>query len=199
MAKRQIDVLVSLVGLIVLMPVLAATALTVLLSMGRPIFFRQIRPGKDNQLFSIYKFRTMRNGPGSDAERLTRVGQVIRAASLDELPQLVNVLKGEMSLIGPRPLPEIYLGRYSDYQARRHEVRPGITGLAQVRGRNSISWQERFEHDVHYVDNASLMMDFQIVVETVRVVLRRTGISADGQATMPEFFGTETDEPAKVA
>jgi len=132
MAKRQIDILVSLIGLIMLIPVLAATALTVLLSMGRPIFFRQVRPGKDNQLFTIYKFRTMRNGPGSDADRLTRMGQVIRAASLDELPQLVNVLKGEMSLIGPRPLPEIYLGRYSDYQARRHEVRPGITGLAQV-------------------------------------------------------------------
>lgn len=200
--KRVIDVLVALLGLLTLAPVLAAVALAVHLTMGPSVLFRQVRPGYRGRPFVLYKFRTMREvrGPGcrplsdierlkTDAERLTRFGRFLRQSSLDELPQLWSVLKGDLSLVGPRPLLMEYLPLYSPEQARRHEVRPGITGWAQVHGRNALGWNERFWHDVWYVDHWSLMLDLRILALTVRKVFRREGISAEGSATMPPFQG----------
>ncbi|MEZ5178259.1 MAG: sugar transferase [Acidimicrobiales bacterium] len=149
----------------------------------------QVRPGKDAKPFTLVKFRTMREGPGSDAERLTPLGRFIRSLSLDELPELWNVLRGDMSLVGPRPLLTSYLPRYSPHQARRHEVRPGLTGLAQVQGRNTLSWEHRFELDVHYVDTWSVRLDLAIIARTLWLVVKRDGITAEGHATMPEFLG----------
>ena len=163
--------------------------------MGAPVFFRQVRPGLEGQLFTVYKFRTMANDVDAkgellpDRNRLTSFGNVMRKASLDELPQLLNVLKGDMSLVGPRPLLVEYLPLYSPAQARRHEVRPGITGWAQVNGRNAVDWDERFALDVWYVDNRSMMLDLKILVMTAMKVLRRDGIAAKGEATMSKFAG----------
>lgn len=190
--KRILDAGVAGVGLVVTAPLQAAVALAVLKEHGRPVLFRQPRPGKDGRVFELVKFRTMLLPDAqrvSDADRLTSLGALLRATSLDELPTLWNVLKGDMSLVGPRPLLVQYLERYSPEQARRHEVRPGITGLAQVRGRNNLDWDDKFALDVEYVDNRSLGLDLRILWETVAVVLLRRGISADGHVTMSEFRG----------
>lgn len=196
--KRGIDIAASAAGLIVLSPVMGATALAVRLSMGKPVLFRQERPGQDGKPFNILKFRTMHHvnpakGLVDDASRLTGVGKFLRSTSLDELPELINVLRGDMSLVGPRPLRMKYLERYSPRQARRHEVPPGITGLAQVSGRNGITWEERFEYDVQYVDNWSLLLDAKILLDTILVVLKREGISEEGQVTMTEFTGSSDE------
>lgn len=193
--KRCIDIVGAGLGLIVLSPVLAVVAIAIWLDMGRPILFRQIRPGLNGQAFSMVKFRTMSNKRDSqgnllpDEQRLTPLGKFLRKTSLDELPELFNVIKGDMSLVGPRPLLMQYLERYTPEQARRHEVRPGITGWAQINGRNAISWEEKFALDVWYVDNCSLWLDIKILAITIWKVFRREGISAEGEATMPEFMG----------
>jgi lipopolysaccharide/colanic/teichoic acid biosynthesis glycosyltransferase len=193
--KRLLDVTVSASVLVAGAPVLAATAALVWADVGRPLLFRQDRVGLGGRVFELIKFRTMKHAvdadgrPLPDAERLTRIGRALRASSLDELPQLINVLRGDMSLVGPRPLLVEYLSRYSPEQARRHEVVPGITGLAQIAGRNALSWPEKFALDVHYVDHQSLALDLTILLRTFVAVLRRDGISAAGQATMPPFQG----------
>lgn len=194
--KRLFDMLVSGLALVVLSPFLAALALLVRWRLGKPILFRQVRPGMDARPFEMLKFRSMTDVRGADgtllpdAERLTRFGRFLRSTSLDELPELWNVLKGDMSLAGPRPLLMEYLPLYSPEQARRHEVRPGITGWAQVNGRNALSWDDKFALDVWYVDNRSFCLDLKIVALTVVRVLKRSGISAEGEATMPRFSGT---------
>lgn len=194
--KRAFDLLASTLTVALLAPVIAALALLVYLKLGRPILFRQIRPGQHGRPFALIKFRTMLEANGKDgrqlpdAERLTRFGRKLRATSLDELPGLINVIKGEMSLVGPRPLLMEYLPLYSPEQARRHDVRPGITGWAQVNGRNGISWEEKFALDNWYVDNRSFYLDLKIIAMTLLKVLRREGISADGEATMSVFRGS---------
>lgn len=190
MAKRLFDLALTIPGLLLLAPVLVLVAALVRVNLGPGVFFRQERPGLHGRPFRILKFRTMRGGPGTDAERLTPFGRFLRASSLDELPELFNVLAGDMSLVGPRPLLMQYLERYSPEQARRHEVPPGITGWAQVNGRNALSWEEKFALDVWYVDNRSLWLDAAILWRTLRAVIRREGISAAGEATMPEFLGS---------
>jgi len=197
-AKRMGDALAASLGLLLLSPVLAVTAILVATKLGRPVIFKQDRPGRGGRIFRLYKFRTMRNiDPAKrlvdDAQRLTSFGRALRASSLDELPTLLNVAKGDMSVVGPRPLLVQYLGRYSARQARRHEVRPGITGLAQVSGRNSLSWPEKFEFDVDYVERRSFELDARILVRTVSSVLKRDGISADAHVTMSEFFGDHAE------
>jgi len=192
--KRGLDVTVSALGLVVSAPVQVVTAGVVLVAHGRPVLFRQPRPGKDGVVFELVKFRTMRHPDAThvtDADRLTSVGRFLRSTSLDELPTLWNVLKGDMSLIGPRPLLVEYLPRYSPQQARRHEVRPGVTGLAQVSGRNGLSWEDKFALDVEYVEQRSLVLDLTILVRTVRSVLRRQGINGEGEATMSVFTGSQ--------
>lgn len=198
--KRAFDIVVSGVGLLVLAPVLLFVAALLLVSMGRPVLFRQDRPGLDGELFEIIKFRTMRSGSEPDAERLTRVGLLLRSTSLDELPELWNVLRGDMSLVGPRPLLPEYLPLYSDRQATRHDVRPGLTGLAQVSGRNASTWDERLELDARYVEQCSMALDLRILAETVSAVAGRQGISANGAATMPAFAGkqVDTDQPGEA-
>lgn len=190
--KRSFDVAVAGLGLVLTAPLQLLLAMVVRRKHGRPVLFKQQRPGKDEEIFELVKFRTMlapdpANGLLTDEARLTRLGRLLRATSLDELPSLWNVLRGDMSLVGPRPLLVGYLDRYSPEQRRRHEVRPGITGLAQVNGRNAITWEEKFAKDIEYVENRSLLLDFKILASTVQRVLRRDGISADGNATMPEF------------
>lgn len=187
--KRILDIAVVLLTPVLWVPLMLASSLTVWAAMGRPVFFVQERPGLGGRPFKLIKFRTMRTGPGPDAARLTRVGRLLRATSLDELPELLNVLKGEMSLVGPRPLLMRYLGRYTPQQARRHEVPPGITGWAQVNGRNAIGWEQKFELDVWYVAHQSLRLDLKILWLTVWQVVTRRGISAEGEATMGEFEG----------
>jgi lipopolysaccharide/colanic/teichoic acid biosynthesis glycosyltransferase len=188
-AKRALDLTLATTGLAVLSPVLAGAALAIRATMGAPVLFRQRRPGQDGRVFELYKLRTMRDGALPDDQRLTRLGAFLRASSIDELPELWNVLRGEMSLVGPRPLLVEYLARYSERQARRHEVKPGLTGWAQIRGRNAISWDRKLELDVWYVDHQSLWLDLRILAETVWTVLKREGISASGHATMPVFMG----------
>lgn len=194
-AKRLLDLMVAIFGLVLLSPILLSVAILINLTMGSPIFFRQQRPGHRAKLFTLYKFRTMsghRDGTGdllSDSERLTRLGKALRSTSLDELPQLWNVLRGDMSLVGPRPLLPEYLPRYSRDQRRRHEAKPGITGWAQVKGRNALTWDEKFVLDVWYVDHWSLGLDLKILLLTLSKVLKREGISREGHATMPEFMG----------
>lgn len=194
--KRAIDALGSLTGMVLLLPVYGAVALAVKCSSPGPVFFRQARPGKDGRLFTILKFRTMRQDgeadtrPSRETARLTSVGRVLRRTSLDEIPELWNVVKGEMSLVGPRPLMPQYLGRYTPEQARRHEVKPGITGWAQVNGRNAITWEEKFRHDVWYVDHRSLGLDLRILALTAANVLRRKGINQPGFDTAEEFMGS---------
>ena len=187
--KRAFDVLLVLLTLPVTLPVAALVALAVVSTLGRPVIFRQERAGLGGRSFRFLKFRTMRAGEGSDLERTTRLGRFLRAASLDELPQLVHVLSGKMSLVGPRPLPVKYLPRYSPVQARRHEVRPGITGWAQVNGRNALEWEEKFRYDVDYVDGMSPWLDAKILFLTVVQVLFPRNISHAGSATMTEFRG----------
>lgn len=193
--KRIVDILGAGLGLLLLSPVLAIVAYKIRRDMGSPVLFRQTRPGLHGKPFQMVKFRTMRNAtdaegkPLPDAERLTKLGQFLRSSSLDELPELWNVLKGEMSLVGPRPLLMEYMPLYSVEQARRHEVRPGVSGWAQVNGRNAISWDEKFALDVWYVDNRSLWLDLKIIWLTIRKVIKRDGISAAGEATMPKFTG----------
>lgn len=194
--KRLFDIIASLVGLILLSPVIAIVAWQVRRKLGSPVLFRQVRPGKDAKPFEMIKFRTMLDAvdahgkPLPDAERMTPFGSFLRSSSLDELPELWNVLKGEMSLVGPRPLLMEYLPLYSAEQYRRHELRPGITGWAQVNGRNAISWEDKFKLDTWYVDNQSFWLDIKIIFLTVKKVFVREGISAEGEATMSKFTGT---------
>lgn len=196
--KRLIDILSALLGLIVLGPVLIITAILVRIKLGAPVLFKQKRPGLHTQPFYVYKFRTMTDQRDADGRllpdevRLTPLGKLLRRLSLDELPQLLNVVKGDLSLVGPRPLLMQYLPLYSPEQSRRHEVRPGITGWAQVNGRNAISWEEKFKLDVWYVDHQSFWLDLKILWMTFNKVFKREGISQDGHATMPFFKGTNT-------
>lgn len=188
--KRTFDLFIIILFSPLWLPLVALTALVVLLSLGRPIFFLQARTGKDEKPFLLCKFRTMREGEGSDAERLTKVGRFLRASSLDELPELFNVIRGEMSLVGPRPMPVRYLPRYSAEQRRRHEVLPGITGWAQVHGRNALDWETKFRYDVDYVDSHSFALDLKILALTAVQVIVPSNISHEGEATMSEFTGT---------
>ena len=195
--KRCLDFLLSLAALIILSPVLLLVAILVRCKLGSPILFKQKRPGLHEKIFCMYKFRTMTDAKDADGNllpdevRLTKFGKLLRSTSLDELPELFNILKGDMAIVGPRPLLVQYLPRYSERQHHRHDVRPGFTGLAQVNGRNSISWQEKFEWDVRYVENVSFLMDLRIIAKTVKVVLKRDGISSETSATMEEFRGNE--------
>ena len=199
MIKRLFDIFVILCGLLLLIPVSAIVAWQIRRKLGSPVLFRQTRPGKNGEPFEMIKFRSMRDAldaegnPLPDSERMTPFGQFLRSSSLDELPELWNVLKGEMSLVGPRPLLMEYLPLYSKVQFRRHEVRPGITGWAQVNGRNAISWEEKFKLDLWYVDNHSLWLDIKILWLTIRKVLVREGISAEGEATMQKFRGNDVE------
>lgn len=190
-AKRLLDTILVLLAAPLWLPLAALVALCVLAVEGRPVLFSQMRAGLGGRPFRLFKFRTMRVGGGTDGERLTAMGRFLRKTSLDELPELLLVLAGRMSLVGPRPLPVAYLPRYSPEQARRHEVLPGITGWAQVHGRNAISWEEKFAYDVWYVDNRSLWLDARILLMTVRTVLGAAGVSAAGEATASEFMGAE--------
>jgi sugar transferase EpsL len=200
--KRTLDLLAASVLLICLAPVLTVVAVVVRLLLGSPIFFCQKRVGLGGRIFTIWKFRSMLDAVDAqgrtlpDAERLTRFGRLLRKTSLDELPQLLNVLRGEMSLVGPRPLLPQYLDRYTPEQARRHEVLPGITGWCQVRGRNALSWDEKLKLDVWYVDHRSLRLDLSILIQTIVTTVRRDGVSHGQEATMPEFFGTMTETDA---
>lgn len=200
MIKRLFDITAATAALVVLSPVYVAVAYKVKKNLGTPVLFRQVRPGLDGKPFEMIKFRTMKdavdtNGnPLPDGERLTEFGKKLRDTSLDELPELLNVIKGDMSLVGPRPLLMEYLPRYNEEQARRHLVRPGITGYAQVNGRNSISWEEKFKLDNWYVENNSMFLDIKILFKTVKQVLIKDGINAEGEATMSEFMGSEIKE-----
>lgn len=195
--KRPQDFLCALLATVVLSPVLLVTAILVRIKLGSPVLFTQDRPGKDGRIFKLYKFRTMlppkegQSGVEHDAARLTPFGRKLRSTSLDELPELFNMLKGDMAVVGPRPLLVQYLDRYNEHQARRHEVRPGFTGLAQVNGRNSISWEEKFDLDVQYVDHVTFLGDWKIIFETIKTVLKREGISGGETATMTEFMGSK--------
>ena len=195
MVKRALDIMGAAIGLMVFSPILIVVSLMIRREMGSPVLFRQTRPGRHGKPFQMIKFRTMRDAidaygrPLPDVERLTKLGRFLRSSSIDELPELWNVLKGDMSLVGPRPLLMEYLPLYSPEQARRHEVRPGVTGWAQVNGRNTISWNEKFALDVWYVDNRTLWLDLKIIWFTIRKVIKRDGISAAGEATMSRFTG----------
>ena len=193
--KRPQDFILSLVALIVMSPVFLVLAILVRAKLGSPVIFKQERPGLNGRIFTLYKFRSMsdaRDENGNllpDEVRLTRFGKILRSTSLDELPELVNILKGDMSIVGPRPLLVRYLPLYSEHQARRHEVRPGFTGYAQVHGRNAITWEDKFDKDVYYVDHVSFLMDWKIIFRTVLTVLKREGISSSGSVTMEPFRG----------
>lgn len=194
------DIAVATAGLVATAPLQAVAAVTIRATMGKPVLFRQHRPGMHGQTFEMVKFRTMHHvdparGRVADADRLTRGGRLLRSLSIDELPTLWNVLKGDMSIVGPRPLLVGYLPLYSAEQARRHEMRPGLTGLAQVSGRNAVSWEDRFRLDVQYIDDWSLRLDLEILARTVVAVLRREGVSADGEATMTAFLGSSQSPP----
>lgn len=196
-AKRLLDLALTIPGLVILLPVFMVVALAVLFTLGRPVLFVQLRPGLHGKPFRMYKFRTMREtydstgNPLPDEERLTPLGRFLRSTSLDELPELWNVLRGDMSLVGPRPLLMEYLDLYTAEQARRHSVLPGITGWAQVNGRNALTWEEKFALDIWYVDNWSIWLDIKILAMTLPAVFRRQGITATGHATMPRFAGTQ--------
>jgi len=196
--KRIQDFLCSSFALVIFSPLMAVIAVLVRIKLGSPVIFSQDRPGKDGKIFKLFKFRTMTNEQDKngnllpDEERLIPFGKKLRSTSLDELPELVNIWKGDMSVVGPRPLLVRYLPRYNKFQARRHEVRPGFTGLAQVNGRNAISWDEKFEWDIKYVDNITFLGDWKIIFKTILTVLKREGISAENNATMPEFRGNST-------
>lgn len=194
--KRPQDFILSLVALIVLSPVFLVLAILVRAKLGSPVIFKQERPGLNGRIFTLYKFRSMsdaRDENGNllpDEVRLTRFGKILRSTSLDELPELVNILKGDMSIVGPRPLLVRYLPLYNEHQARRHEVRPGFTGYAQVHGRNAITWEDKFDKDVYYVDHVSFLMDWRIILRTVLTVLKGEGISSSSSVTMEPFRGT---------
>jgi lipopolysaccharide/colanic/teichoic acid biosynthesis glycosyltransferase len=198
--KRLLDVLLSAVALIILSPVLLIVAILVRIKLGSPVIFHQQRPGYKGKIFGLCKFRSMTDERDENGElkpdeiRLTKFGKALRSTSLDELPELWNILKGDMSLIGPRPLLVRYLERYNEHQLRRHEVRPGLTGLAQVNGRNTVSWEERFNYDVQYVDNVTFLGDCKIILKTVLTVFKREGISSGTSATMEEFMGTKSED-----
>lgn len=195
--KRAIDILGSFLGGLLISPILIIIAILIRIKLGSPIFFTQDRVGKDGKVFKIVKFRTMSEAydkfgePLSDKERVTSFGNFLRSTSLDELPELINVLKGDMSLVGPRPLLVEYIGLYSKEQFRRHEVRPGMTGWAQVNGRNNLNWDDKFKMDVEYVDNVNLLLDIKILLLTIFKVLKRDGISKDGHVTMDKFKGNQ--------
>ena len=195
--KRVFDFILSLTAIIILSPVLLLLTVIGAFRMGGNPFFTQDRPGKDGKVFKLVKFKSMNNKRDErgellpDEKRLTSYGQFIRNTSLDELPELINILKGDMAIVGPRPLLVRYLTRYNKTQARRHEVRPGLTGLAQVNGRNAISWEEKFRYDVEYVDNLSLLLDIKIILKTALKVIKRDGISSESSATMEEFMGQQ--------
>ncbi len=195
--KRIQDFICAFIAIILLSPVLLVVAILIRTKLGSPILFVQERPGLNGKVFKLYKFRTMlppKDGemdPLQDAQRLTTFGKKLRSTSLDELPELFNILKGDMSVVGPRPLLVRYLSRYNEHQARRHEVRPGFTGLAQVNGRNAISWEEKFTWDVKYVDRITFLGDWKIILATIKTVIKREGISAKGEATIGEFMGNE--------
>ncbi len=197
--KRIFDFLISFFLLLILMPFFISMCFLIRTKLGSPVFFRQLRPGKDGKPFVMIKFRTMRDAVDKngvslpDSERITPFGALLRSSSIDELPELWNVLKGDMSIVGPRPLLMSYLPLYNAHQSRRHEVRPGITGWAQVNGRNALNWDSKFNHDVWYVDNQSLALDIRIILLTVLAVIKRDGISANGEATMPTFTGSIGD------
>lgn len=196
--KRPQDFICALFALIILSPIIFIVAILVKIKLGGPVLFTQDRPGKNGKIFKLYKFRTMtdeRDKSGNflpDEVRLTSFGKKLRSTSLDELPELLNILKGDMAVVGPRPLLVRYLPLYNEHQARRHEVRPGFTGYAQVNGRNSITWEDRFDKDVYYVDHISFIGDWKIVFQTVSVVLNRSGINAEGSVTMEEFKGSDS-------
>lgn len=198
--KRIIDFLLSLIGIIILSPVLLIVAIMVRTKLGSPILFTQERPGLNGRIFKMYKFRTMTNETDENGEllpdeiRLTKFGKFLRSSSLDELPEMFNILKGDMSIVGPRPLLVKYLPLYSERQAHRHDVRPGLTGYAQVNGRNAISWEEKFELDIFYVNNSSFMVDVMIFFKTIKKVFDREGISSDTSVTMEEFKGSKESE-----
>jgi len=198
--KRSIDIIFSLVSIIVLSPLLIIVTILVKLKLGSPVLFKQERPGLNEKIFTIYKFRTMtgekdeKEEPMPDSMRLTKFGKMLRSTSLDELPELINILKSDMSLIGPRPLLVQYLPLYNEYQRRRHEVRPGLSGLAQINGRNAISWEDKFNLDVEYVDNVTFLGDCKIVFATLKTILIREGISSDTSATMEAFKGSSKTE-----
>ena len=193
--KRPQDFLCAMAAIVVLSPVFLVVAILVHIKLGSPILFTQERPGRDGKVFKLYKFRTMtdeRDEEGRllpDKKRLPPFGKKLRSTSLDELPELINIVKGDMAVVGPRPLLVKYLSRYNEHQARRHEVRPGFTGLAQIHGRNAISWEDKFDWDVKYVDHITFLGDWKIILDTVKTVLRKEGISAAGEATMGEFMG----------
>ena len=197
--KRILDFILSLIAIIVLSPVMLVVAVLVRVKLGSPVLFKQQLPGKDEKIFRMYKFRTMTDEKDAegrllpDEKRLTRFGKMLRSTSLDELPEFFNILKGDMSIVGPRPLLVAYLPLYNERQKHRHDVRPGFTGLAQVNGRNSISWEEKFEWDVKYVENVTFLNDIKIILRTVSVVLHRTGISSDTSATMEAFTGSKVE------
>ncbi len=194
--KRGLDAFLAIGALIVLSPVLLITAILVRIKLGSPVLFTQERPGRDEKIFKLYKFRTMtyeRDADGKlmpDEVRLTSFGKKLRSTSLDELPELINIIHGDMAVVGPRPLLVQYLSRYNEHQARRHEVRPGFTGLAQVHGRNAISWEEKFDWDVKYVDHITFLGDCKIILDTMKTVLKREGISGGDAVTMTEFMGS---------
>lgn len=194
--KRCMDFILSLIALVILSPVFLIVAILVRKKLGSPVIFKQERPGKNEKIFRMYKFRTMTDGKDTegnllpDEQRLTRFGKMLRSTSLDELPELLNILKGDMSIVGPRPLLVRYLPLYNERQRRRHEVRPGFTGLAQVNGRNSITWEEKFEWDVNYVEHVTFWNDIKIIFKTIKTVLCREGISSETSVTMEEFRGT---------
>jgi len=199
MLKRFLDIIIASIALILLSPLYAFVAYKVKKNLGSPVLFRQVRPGLHGKPFEMIKFRTMKDAvdeqgnPLPDSERLTPFGQMLRSTSLDEMPELWNVIKGDMSIVGPRPLLMEYLPLYSPEQAKRHDVRPGMTGHAQVNGRNAISWEEKFKLDTWYVENQSIWLDFKIMFKTVHKVLAKDDISAEGEATMTKFTGTKTD------
>jgi len=196
--KRLFDLCIAVPSLVVLFPFIAVIAALVRLTLGSPVFFRQLRPGLNGQPFNLIKFRTMSEARGArgellpDSQRQTSLGRFLRSTSLDELPELFNVIRGDMSLVGPRPLLMEYLERYNAQQAKRHDVKPGITGLAQINGRNAITWEQRFALDVEYVEKSSLWLDLRILLLTVIKVMKREGISAQGHSTMPYFLGSRS-------
>lgn len=198
--KRPLDFTLSLIAIIMLSPLLLIVAILVRIKLGKPVIFKQQRPGKNEKIFTLYKFRTMTNKKDEngnllpDEQRLTKFGKALRSTSLDELPELINILKGDMAIVGPRPLLVEYLNLYNEEQKHRHDVRPGLTGLAQISGRNSIEWEKKFEEDVEYVNNITFIQDTKIILETFIRVFKRDGINQEGNATMKKFEGTKKEK-----